>query len=263
MPQEHLTDLWAYADAPNASPLSAKGRAAALALLVAQGHYTEAYTSIRADKTLTDAEKRTVQKEISQKILFARDLEWTGHGVVKTFRFWQPEQKIKYMKMANSLASALQDFTPYVAFGFGSVLSMIRDNDFIPHDDDLDLIIALDPSTFGDAKQRLQTFLEGRGFTCYGKNLSHFGVNTGTNETAVDVFIGFIEDDRVSWFPSRRGGLDFAVVFPVQHREFFGQMAPIPADPERYLAVTYGPDWREPISNWNHPWDASEYHDFR
>jgi hypothetical protein len=79
----------------------------------------------------------------------------------------------------------------------------------------------------------------------------------------VDIFIGFIESDNsVSWFPSKRGGLLLSDVFPATTKLVFDVPCDVPRNVERYLEVTYGPDWRTPDSNWNHPWDFSMFKEF-
>ena len=158
------------------------------------------------------------------------------------------------------------ELTPHVCFGFGSVLGMIRDGDMIAHDDDMDLIVALPARrrlTFRKVLTELRALLRRHDYAAAeSANLNH--VSTARNRQAgTDVFIGFIDPDRrVSWFPSRRGSLNFGDVFPVASMRFFDHDCPVPRDPLKYLEATYGPDWRTPIPSWNHAWDASQYRDF-
>jgi hypothetical protein len=219
---------------------------------------------MRVDQSISDVEKKQVMAAVNKVYLARRHREWGNHGIRRTFRFWTEPQKADYIGLANELIAALTELTPQVTYGFGSVLGFVRDSGFIPHDDDLDVLIAFpaDGLTFEAAKQLVRTHLEPRGFTLHGDYLSHFNVTKG-ELAAVDVFIGFDEDAKVSWFPSRRGGLKSSEVFPTKTIEICGLPCVVPADPERYLAVTYGDDWRHPIANWNHPWNANEYADFR
>lgn len=232
--------------------------------MIANGEYSAAYQALRSDKLLNAEQKRALQSAINQEHLFERKLEWGTHGIRRSFRFWNDAQKSLYLREANRLVTVLADLTPHVTFGFGAVLGFIRENDFIAHDDDLDLLIALPSAraTFSSAKTRLRNFLEAKGYTCHGENLSHFGVNYQAKGAAIDVFIGFIEDNQISWFPSMRSGLKLNEVFPTRTFHIYGEKCAIPNDPERYLEVTYGPNWREPVANWSHPWNQSEFADY-
>jgi len=231
--------------------------------LVRVGEHSAAVNGIRTDKLLSENEKRSIIAAINDGWLLDQELEWTTHGIARTFRFWSREQKVAYIERANELVLDLLALSPLVSFGFGAVLGFVRDGDLIPHDDDLDTLIAFPASnaSFCGAKEQLKKHLNAKGWSVSGDYPSHFNVFR-PSQRSIDVFIGFVEDQRVSWFPSRRRNLRVHDVFPTQEFEVLGQLCPIPADPKRYLAATYGENWFEPIANWHHPWDASEYGDF-
>ena len=235
--------------------------------LIQAGQYQDAYHQLRADKALSSNQKKSIIGAVNASYLFQRQLEWGNHGVLRSFRFWTDSQKTHYVERALEITDLLKaEVTPHVSFGFGSVLGMIRNNDFIPHDDDMDLIIALPAEkgvTFAGVLDNLRQLLRGHDFVVpENDNLSHL-TTARKGWAGTDIFVGFIDpDQRVSWFPSTRRGFAFDDVFPTQNMRFFGHDCPIPRDPLKYLAVTYGADWQTPIANWNHSWDASAYRDF-
>jgi hypothetical protein len=259
--QDRVKEIFAYHLNPAASELNLEDRTIALLLLLARGLNTEATKAFFSDTSFSKSDRKVVANALNENLLIDKGLEWTNHGPRPTFRFWTSTQKTTYLQEALSLVEDLKKFTPHVCFGFGAILGMVRDADFIPHDDDLDLLIAMEPKNFPLAKEKLKNYLADCGYTCHGKNYSHFGVNRGQGP-AIDVFIGFREDEHVSWFPSRRWSLQWDNVFPVKEVDFFGEAIPVPRDIETYLEATYGEDWRKPDSAWGHPWNINEYQDF-
>lgn len=228
---------------------------------VREGRYREAYMGLRALKLLNQEEKKRLIGAANEAYLMERQLEWTNHGILRSFRFWSVEEKQAYLRLTVEVMACCKTVTPHVALGFGSVLAIMRDNDFVPHDDDMDILVAFPLDAvrqYPEALEMLNTAFESCGLRAHGNYMSHRNVNKN-NGKSVDVFVGFIEDGRVSWFPSRRGNLSVAAVFPARKVDFLGVECEIPADPVAYLEATYGESWRTPIANWNHPWDRSEY----
>ncbi len=235
--------------------------------LVMAEKLNEAYHELRADNALTPDEKKQLISAVNAGYLFAQDREWGNHGIKRSFRFWTDKQKTIYVQRTLEIADLMKrEITPHVSFGFGSVLGMIRDNNFIPHDDDMDLIIALPAergSKFATVLARIRQLLLDQNFVVPANhNISHLST-ARKGWAGTDIFVGFIDrSERVSWFPSARNGLLASDVFPTRTMQFFGSECPIPRDPLKYLEVTYGPDWRMPIPNWNHPWDRRQYNDY-
>ena len=228
--------------------------------MVISGDYGEAHAALQTDAPfLSSAQKKEIRKVASDAILFEREREWSSHGIWRSFRFWSLTEKKAYLEKCSNLISYLRNLTPYVVFGFGSILGFVREKDFIAHDDDMDLLLAFPMGLvrdFTDAKKLVKDYLSAGGFEPYNEGLTHMTVN------GADVFIGFIDaDSSVSWFPSKRGGLEFNDVFPSITREIFGIECELPANPEKYLEVTYGLNWRDPDSGFMHPWDQTQYQD--
>jgi hypothetical protein len=230
---------------------------------VVQGNYGAARPLL--DKSeIPETVRREVKASLNGGLLRAVHREWTSHGIQLSFRYWTPQEKTWYLQAAAGVISVLRELSPDVCFGFGFVLGVLRHGDFIPHDDDIDLIIAWprrSAERLADVKKILSAHLTERGYRVSGEHFNHVHVGRPEWPHVFDVFVGFTEDDRVSWFPSARRGLSVGTVFPPKDVIVHGVACPFPAQPEAYLETTYGTAWRQPDSHFMHPWDRAQYAD--
>jgi len=232
--------------------------------LALTGRYPQARRALTdARHVLTPDLARAFRAVTNEGFLLERSLEWTTHGPLRSFRFWSHDEKVAYVRFAVEIADALADLTPNVAFGFGAALAAVRDHDLIPHDDDLDLIIAFEPheaTSLPAAHTRLEEFLRERGFTVSGDFFSHRHVGRAGSKK-VDVFCGLFEGDRVSWYPGVRRGLSRDTMFPTTRTELLGVEVPLPAQPEEYLATIYGTGWNSSDPGFKHSWKKRDWLD--
>ncbi|HYN67244.1 MAG TPA: hypothetical protein VES93_10175 [Ornithinibacter sp.] len=201
---------------------------------------------------------------VNAELLPSRQLLWTIHGPTRSFRFWTPAEQSAYVQFAVEVADALREVTPHVSFGFGAVLSVVRDKALIPHDDDLDVIIGFEPheaATLADGLAVVTAALEERGFSVRGNYSAHRQIGRNHRGKHVDVFVGLFEGDAISWYPGTRGALDRETMFPTTTAPLLGVECPIPARPEVYLAALYGEGWHTPDPHFAHRWDRSAYAD--
>ena len=205
---------------------------------------------------------RDLRIALNQLVLAPLEREWTSHGICRSFRFWTDNQKRNYLTFTNWVIEALSD--EFLAcLGYGAVLSATRDNEFIPHDDDLDLIVLIregQAKTFQAGFSRVFARLTNFGFKIKGDYVAHRHV---CNERYfLDVFVGMEEEGYASWHPGPRKQIKVDQIFPSQEAELMGVKFPIPNDPEAYLAAVYGEDWRDPQPGWSHNFDPSPYRDW-
>jgi len=222
-----------------------------------------------ARKALQDADLdpdlvKAFRGVVNAELLPSRQLLWTIHGPTRSFRFWTPAEQSAYVQFAAEVAAALREVTPHVCFGFGAVLSVVRDRALIPHDDDLDIIIGFEPdeaATLADGLAVVTAALEQRGFSVRGNYSAHRQIGRNNRGKHVDVFVGLFEGDTISWYPGTRGALDRDTMYPTTTAPLLGVECPIPARPETYLAALYGEGWHTPDPNFTHRWDRSSYAD--
>jgi hypothetical protein len=72
-------------------------------------------------------------------------------------------------------------------------------------------------------------------------------------EFSIDIFLGFIYEDKVYIFPHIKG-LEKEVYFPIEKKDFCGYKVPIPNNPELICEETYGKNWRTPDPNFRYDW---------
>lgn len=227
-----------------------------------RGEYLPA--RIALDEVKADGEtKKHFRKLMSTEVLAGRSMEWTIHGLQRSFRFWSPNEKRDYTRMTAQAAQTLSELTPNVCFGFGAALAVVRDGDFIPHDDDLDLIIGFEPHEAPDlpaACRLVEEFLTSRGYTVKGNFTAHRHVSWKGGKP-IDVFAGLFEGDTISWYPGKRGSLQRDTMFPVSSAPLHGVTVPLPRNPLLYLETVYGAGWRRPDPGFTHRWNNSAYAD--
>lgn len=227
------------------------------------GQYQAARKDFDAIGGLSEERRREFRELITQIVLEERSLEWTIHGPQRCFRFWPQAEKVRYLEDAIAIVNDLRGLTPNVCFGFGSVLSVVRDGDFIPHDDDLDIIIGFEQEEAADlpAGHRLvERWLRERGYEVRGKYTAHRQVSRDGRKH-VDVFVGLFEGDTISWYPGKRGVLTREIMYPTSEGSLFGIVCPLPRSPLIYLERLYGPGWRHPDPGFKHEWDRRTYAD--
>jgi len=133
----------------------------------------------------------------------------------------------------------------------GTLLGAIRSGEIIERDDDVDVFVylgELGPTDVSLASYRIQRTLESASHRVVRHSDAHLQVIiTGERGTAhVDVFLGFHHDGTYHQPIAVRGELPVEAILPLGTVRLAGREFPAVADPERWLALCYGPGWRTP-----------------
>ncbi|MBZ5739708.1 LicD family protein [Nocardioides mangrovi] len=152
----------------------------------------------------------------------------------------------------------------------GTLLGVVRDGDFVGHDDDVDLAVLVPgddaasvAAAWHDLRIRLteagvlEAEFEARGYL-HTKARSSGGVG-------IDLFPAWVEAGRAWVWPHTPGGLPAEALVPLAAAEVAGHTFAVPRDPEALLELNYGPSWRVPDPLWSFDWEAARarFTDFR
>ena len=124
---------------------------------------------------------------------------------------------------------------------YGTLLGVIRENDFIAHDDDVDVCFMAD----GDMSAALEEFhrvvevLRARGEDVRIDNRAHF------HWRGIDVFVAWFEEDHMYLY-NAGGHFSRDDVYPLRMREFKGLQIYLPNNAEGLLELIYGSGWHIP-----------------
>jgi hypothetical protein len=141
---------------------------------------------------------------------------------------------------------------------FGTLLGAARDGRAIGHDSDIDLNYLSQKQT--PAEMAVELWDIGRVLRAAGLKVQHRSASFVTVRFKVpdggsgnlDVYTCFYVEDRLHETATVREVVPREAVLPLRELTFEGHRLPAPADPERLLAVSYGPGWRVPDPSFRH-----------
>ncbi|WP_406871157.1 LicD family protein [Thioclava sp. 'Guangxiensis'] len=160
------------------------------------------------------------------------------------------------------MAERLAELGLTVFLNSGTLLGVVRDGDFLPHDDDIDVAVLLDARNEEEAAEafsQLRTLLEEEELIDPEANVSA-GIHKlkRVGPVQVDLFPAWIsEEGRLFVYPYSYGDVP---------REALMDLVPwqgnprrlIPKDPDTVLSANYGEGWRVPDPFFVFPWTKAK-----
>ncbi|KEJ87806.1 LicD family protein [Sulfitobacter donghicola] len=145
----------------------------------------------------------------------------------------------------------------YEAFlNSGTLLGVVRDERLIDHDDDIDIAVILKAN---NRQAAAGEWLELRQRLSDEGVLDEDAINdpsilklTPVNGVQIDLFPAWFEADKFYVYPHTLGELSKTDVLPLKACSITAY--PIPANPEKMLALNYGDGWKTPDPYFKFPW---------
>jgi len=144
---------------------------------------------------------------------------------------------------------------PHFIMG-GTLLGFVREEDFITHDDDVDIGVFAD-----DWTPEITSALEVNGFRWemqYGTKHNGLEYRFSKNGIQLDIFFWYKEQDYYwygAWWkenkPENIIKLKFDKFDIVKSSIFHGDFLSVPSNSEHWLEQIYGSDWKTPNTDWH------------
>ena len=172
--------------------------------------------------------------------------------LVKTFANRSSEHVAPLLDAASEVLEALgkAGIEPFLAYG--TLLGAVREGRLLGHDSDADLGYVSRHTTPVDVMResfRLQASLAEMGYETQRYSGAAFKVKVAEADGSIrglDVFGGFLRDGMLYLMGEIRTPFREEWVFPLGTAVLEDRTFPVPADPARLLAATYGKNWRTP-----------------
>jgi hypothetical protein len=162
------------------------------------------------------------------------------------------DQMKPLLDSTEEVLAALHDAGVEAFPAYGTLLGAIREQNFIGHDNDVDLGYVsrhTHPLDVIRESFRLQRTLREKGYAVDRYSAAAFKVDVVEADGAVrglDVFGGYFLDGRLYLMGEIGTPFQEDWIFPLGTCTLAGRTLPAPARPEKLLEATYGPSWKVP-----------------
>ncbi|WGL51481.1 hypothetical protein P5P86_16125 [Nocardioides sp. BP30] len=171
---------------------------------------------------------------------------------VKTFAGRNAEHVRPLMDAIEEVLAALGKVGIEGFLAYGTLLGAVRGGRLIGHDSDADLGYVSSHTEPADVV--LESFRIQRDLTSLGYRITRYSgaafkilvPESDGSLRGLDVFGGFLREGHLHLMGEIRARFEREWIFPLGTATLEDREFPVPADTDRFLAITYGPRWRTP-----------------
>ena len=167
------------------------------------------------------------------------------------------ENREQYLVAINQAIDVFKSLGGELILCYGTLLGAIRENDFIAHDDDVDLLLinkATSREESLEIRNDIIASLKERKIGVWGIGSENFHINI--NNCNLDIFICWREAEAI-YLPMERfqiRQINSNILLPICSTHFQNAEYPAPAKPIDFLKERYGDDWNQPNPYHEFPW---------
>ncbi|MFT7261329.1 MAG: hypothetical protein ACI9MS_003203 [Glaciecola sp.] len=179
------------------------------------------------------------------------------HGLTRTFSIRTENEKNKaYLALSNLLNVINKEFGVPAFASSGTLLGLVREGQFLGHDDDLDLCYISAFKEHDDIlreRQELTKFLNNSGYKVTNARGAHLWCTTPQRIT-IDIFTGWVVESNCVMHPLPIVGVPKESLLPLKIEEYNGFDLYVPRVPVDLLELNYGRNWECPDPLWVFDW---------
>lgn len=173
----------------------------------------------------------------------------------------------EYVTTMQHATELLAELGKPAMMAYGTLLGVVREGDFLAHDDDVDMLIPLEVATRAEAEPilaELRTTIAERGWkVSRPNNQLNFHITDPSTGFHIDLFPLLVAGKQTTLHMEKMKlrPIRTSLVLPPAELSFKGADLLAPADPEGFLAERYGPTWGTPNPFYDWPWKLADAED--
>lgn len=202
-----------------------------------------------------------------ETLVNAHVISYTGDEVMLTKHGLAGKGKLvnnvgNCLKALNRIFNHFEKMGYQPILAYGTLLGAVRENAFLDHDDDIDIIFLGKAVNRNEAEQEVEKVVK------YFENLDGYrvgvGVNKHLNRHVIDKELGVMIDVFPAWqseqltylHMEKMGvrGIDSSIFEGVGQAHLYGHSFAAPSDSRYFLAERYGEEWETPDKFHEWPW---------